>query len=222
MYSKPLLPLFLIICSFTAVSCLTGAEEDVPSQYAVNLHLEDVGSIQITEEDTLQIVEVSFLQGRIALHSGGSDSTLLFQGPGVFLYQYPDLELQALLTGNLKAGTYQSMAYQIEKAEANNENIPSEFIDGEADDERYSMIITGVYNSKEFTYKSVQSFSYNYDLGSSVEIPEHNTSATFVINFAVNQAFLNADSTGFLDPTVAENAGQIDSNIEAAIELLQF
>lgn len=212
-----------LLCFVFITSCLTDSgSQSRTSQYAVDFQLQDVGSAQVSGGDTLRVLAVSFLQGRIALQSVSQDSLVLYSGTGVYSYQFPGSAVQRLLSGNLEQGTYNGMVYNINKAEVGAENIPGSFVDGEGEDQRYSMIISGTYNNSEFTYKSTQPFYYEFNITSPVEIPEENTSLALGVNFDVNGAFLEADSSGFLDPTVPENAEQINSNIESSIELLPF
>lgn len=214
---------FIFASALFITSCLTGTEqEDVPSRYAVDFRLEDVQLAHTTEEDTLEINEVTFLQGQIALQSATGDSIVLFSGPGVYNYQFPAAELSRLIIGDLEEGTYESLAYAIEKAETGNDQVPEQFIDGEGEEQRYSMIITGQYNQADFEFKSTEPYSFEFSLGSPVDIPENNVTLTLGVNFDIHQVFLTADSTVLLDPSDPNNAEQINDNIESAIGLIPF
>lgn len=223
MHLKYTTVLFILASSLFITSCLTGNEpDDIPSRYFVDFRLEDAHSAQITGEDTLEILGVAFLQGQISLQSTTSDSAVLFSGIGVYDYQFPAAELQRLLAGNLNAGTYESMVYVIEKAEAGDNQVPGEFVDGQGEGQRYSMIITGQYNHSDFEFKSTEPYSFEFGLGSPIDIPENNTSLTLGVNFDIHRVFLNADSSAILDPSDPNNAEQINSNIGTSIELLPF
>lgn len=215
--------LFILSSSLFLTSCLTGNEQqDNPSRFAIDFQLENASETQITEEDTLEISEVRFLQGQVVLRTTAADSAVLFSDVGLYSYPVPHSELARILTGNLAGGIYDTMSYAIEKAAADNTNIPDEFVDGEGEDERYSMIILGRFNQSDFEYKSTEFFNLEFGLGSPVDVPENNTTLTLGVNFDIHQAFLDSAGSNLLDPSDPDNAELIDSNIEAAIELLPF
>lgn len=215
--------LSLITCLLLLTSCLTGTDqEDSPSQYALNFNLANVSSELTVGEETIRITEVSFIQGPIALYSASGDSASLFSGRGIFNYQFPASESQRLLLGELEGGTYGNLTYDIVKADPNDENIPGPFVDGEEEDQLYSMIIAGEIDTTSFTYKSARAFDFDFNLGSPLDIPQNNTSLTLAVQFNIHDVFVKQDSSGFLDPTDPDNAQQINDNIQNAIQLLPF
>ena len=129
------------------------------------------------------------------------------------------LNLEGMTTdfavGNIFAGTYDRVKFEIHKVGAAETSPDPEFWEGNDSNLRYSVIVKGKYNSEDFIYKSRKSAKQDLKLETPVEVGE-NEIANLTITVDPYTWFY--DDTTPLDPTNPDNESEIDKNIKESFK----
>jgi hypothetical protein len=120
---------------------------------AVNVQSEAPGASKISG-DTLLLESVKILLKRVRLHQAVSyDSADVDEGPLAVSLNLSGGKTRILLS-TIPAGTYDRVKFRVHRPE-DLEPIPDPiFRDGPSGDQRYSVVIQGVWNGVPFTYRS--------------------------------------------------------------------
>ncbi|MDX1590369.1 MAG: hypothetical protein R3283_00310, partial [Balneolaceae bacterium] len=119
-----------------------------------------------------------------------------------------------LAENQVPAGFYDEFELEVERPDDEDDFVSDS--DFRGDNGWYSIVVKGLYNGVEFTYRSTQDFEIETDLNPPLEIGE-NESAEMVIEIDVNSWF--KDSSGmYMDPSDEANRSRIDGNIENSFE----
>jgi hypothetical protein len=122
--------------------------------------------------------------------------------------------MTTLTTGNVPAGVYNKVKFQLHKPE-DYETIPDpEFREGTSGNLRYSFIIKGSYNGNSFVYKSKKSINLVINFSSPINFQTSSRNITVLINTA--GWFKNGNIV--LDPRDTDNEDMIDNNLENSFE----
>lgn len=165
----------------------------------------------------IEILEVKFFLEEFELD--GADS-------------YPDFELEDLndfivtlpLDGSplfiaqeeIPAGFYDEFEMEIAKPASDVQTTDRDFRDETGN---YSVVVKGLYNGEEFTFRSSEDFEINVDLDPALEISETSQS-TLVININVTDWFVGDDGL-ILHPKELSNLEKINDNVEKSFEAFE-
>lgn len=220
---------FILLITFGLVltSCLNnpnGIEET--DELLLSLKLNNVNEAVIADSDTLSINLIRFLIGTSFLHNGDGDTLLINRN----VYQLNhassgglDQEVKGLAQGTFNTGIiYNTLNFEIKKAEItylNNHDIDDAFTQGESEDQLFSMIINGTYNSQSFEFKSTRNFNYELPFQNFADGTTGNLRYNLNMQTDIESWFQNPGEEGLLNPSEPSNASLINDNIESSISL---
>ena len=165
--------------------------------------------------NTLTISTAKFLVKELEFELEGSNNNNEFEiGPFVVNLNLNGTLIE-IIKGDIPAGSYDEIEFEIHKPE-DNEPIPDpEFREGTSGHQRYSVIAKGSFNGTNFVYKSRVSIEMAIVLLNPVSIT---SVSAFNITAIVNPYkwfFANGD---YIDPSNPNNANTIDNNIKNSFE----
>jgi hypothetical protein len=109
----------------------------------------------------------------------------------------------------IPSGFYDEVELDIKKPGKSVTIDDSDFIDGS---NRYSLVVNGVFNGADFTFRSDEDFQIDVDLNPHLEITRTKTS---IIGITVDfEGWFRGEGGAFLDPNDSRNAERINKNIE--------
>lgn len=115
------------------------------------------------------------------------------------------------------AGIYDEFEIEIEKPDDLDVNVSDP--DFRDDSGSYSIVVSGLYNGTEFTFKSSEDFEIEIELNPALEITD-GESALLVLTMEISNWFKGADGVD-LDPNDSANTEQINENIEISFEVFE-
>lgn len=124
-----------------------------------------------------------------------------------------------LTSATVPDGVYDEFEMEMEGPDEDSNVQDPDFYDdsGDEDDNGYSIVIRGVYNGEDFTYRSKEDFELELEFNPPLEIT-NDTSPSIAIN--INPSSWFKDSSGNdLDPNDPNNREKIDENIENSFEV---
>lgn len=166
-----LLPAALLISG-----CTDAGTEPTVSDQNVRLSVQAAGSVlHKPDHETLHITSVKVLIRNIAFSRATSDdSSDVHTGPLVV-----DLNLDAKMTTmtatHVRPGVYDRVRFRLHKPEDNEVLIDSTFRQGPGGDQRFSVVITGLYHDTPFTFTSRESAHQEIVLVPPVTVPDDGT-----------------------------------------------
>jgi len=183
-----------------------------------NVHLSVQAAGSVTQHkpshEVLHITSVKVLIKRIAFGQATSDdSSDVHSGPLVV-----DLNLEAKMTiltaARIRPGTYDRIRFDLHKPE--DDEIPSDpvFRVGSSGDQRFSVVITGVYHDAPFTFTSRESARQQLLLDAPAVIPE---SGTVNVTIKVDPYAWFSSGELVYDPVLQTR--EIDDRIKASFAL---
>lgn len=188
----------------------------VGSDENVHLSLQAAGSVtqHKPSHEVLHITSVKVLLKRIVFGQATSDdSSDVHTGPLVV-----DLNLEAKMTvltaARVAAGTYDRIRFDLHKPE--DDEIPSDpvFRVGSSGDQRFSVVITGVYHDAPFTFTSKESARQQLLLDAPLVISE---SGTVNVTIKVDPYAWFSSGELVYDPVLQTR--EIDDRIKASFAL---
>ena len=209
--------LFLLL--FT-VSCLNSGQQEQPDQVLVTFTFNNLNEEVSAGGDSLRILNLRFLVGPSYLIQGQTDSLALNLNTYQVSHRLLEDETKGLNSGTFNSDVvYNIFSFVIKQATGDETNIDPAFVDGDADSERYSMIIEGSYNGTEFTFKSTRNFAFDFPID---ELQQESVTSLFYnlsLSTDIRNWFLNSDGSGLLSPSLSSNRSQINDNIASSIQL---
>jgi len=167
--------------------------------------------------DTL--TEVKLLVEELELESSFDQDSLDFEVDDLIVNLPLNGSNFELTSATVPEGVYDEFEMEIENDDDSNVNDPDFINDAGDDDDGYTIVVRGVYNGEEFTYKSEEDFEIEMDLNPPLEVTSNN-SPTIAINIDPFSWF--KDSSGNdLDPNDPNNRDTIDNNISNAFDAEQ-
>jgi hypothetical protein len=171
------IPVVLLLALATiAQGCKDQGVEPDHTQQNLQLSVQASASVlHKVDHETLHITSVKVLIKSVVFSRAGSDdSTDVHSEPLVV-----NLDLNAVMTpvavGRIKAGVYDRVRFKIHKPE-DNETVPdSAFRQGSSGNQRFSVIITGLYHDTPFTFTSRESAYQELLLGRPVTVTDDGT-----------------------------------------------
>lgn len=215
----PFLALFL-------VSCLTNPQQnEVRDQLVLTLELDNINNEMVAGDDTVNVNRFRFLYGRTYLLSSNGDTLMVNNDVIQVTHEISTQEVKGLANGTFDSdNVFGTLNFEIKQAEQSDAGSGSNFdeeafLEGESEDQRYSMIINGAFNGNSFTFKSTRNFNFEFPIedesgGSTGGLLYNLPMRTEVISW-----FLNASSDGLLDPGDPANAATINDNIQQSLNL---
>lgn len=217
--------LLLSLLGLIFSSCLTnGQEGETRDQLVFNITFTNISTPVIVEDDTLEIASLRFLAGKTSLQNNSGDSLRVIENPFQVSYQRSPLETIGITQGNFDSeAVFSSIAFEIKQAEQsdiNGSNIDADaFIEGASDEQRYSMIIQGTYNSNDFTFKSTRNFNFFFPFDDNSGGNQDALLYNIPLESDVEDWFINQQDDSLLDPSNPDNTSAINDNIEFSVVL---
>lgn len=190
---------------------------------AVKMQIQSsTGSQKISRTPSTQAVdsltEIKVLVEELELESSFDEDSLDFEVDDLIANLPLDGSAFELASATVPDGVYDEFEMEMEGPdEDSNVQDPDFYNDSGDDDDGYSIVIKGVYNGEDFTYRSKEDFELELELNPPLEI-SNNTSLSIAINVDPSSWF--KDSSGNdLDPNNPDNREKIDENIENSFEV---
>lgn len=203
---------FILVPAIFAVGCQDQGVGPDQTQQNLQLNVQASGSVlHKTHHETLHLTSVKVLIKSIAFSQAGSgDSTDVHSEPLVV-----NLDLNAVMTpvavGRIKAGVYDRVRFRIHKPE-DYENVPdSSFRQGPSGNQRFSVVITGLYHDTPFTFTSRESATQELRLSQPVTVTDDGTAN---VTLKIDPYAWFTDDGLVLDPFNQEK--QIDDRVKAS------
>lgn len=161
------------------------------------------------------LTEIKMLVEELELESVNNDS-LDFEVDNLIINLPLDGSEIELASSNVPSGTYDEFEMEIEYDDDSNISDPDFIKESGDDDDGYSIVVKGIYNGEEFTYRSDEDFEIEMEFNPPLEITG-SSPASIAINIDPTGWF--KDSSGNdLDPNDPANRDRIDENIENSFE----
>ncbi|CAN5391941.1 hypothetical protein BH23BAC3_BH23BAC3_17340 [soil metagenome] len=210
----------ILVIGVTAVGCdLTESSVDGPSDVKVQMKVNagPTAKAMLTSNNehtnTLEIQEVKLFIEEMELESVMDDS-LDFEIE-YFIVNLPlDGTPLVITEKQIPAGLYDEFELEIEKPD--DDDVEVNDPDFRDETGSYSLVVKGLFNGEEFTFRSSEDFEIEMDLNPPLEVTE-SESSTLVISIDVDSWFRSSDGE-YLDPKDFRNTEQINENIENSFE----
>jgi hypothetical protein len=125
--------------------------------------------------EVLHIISAKVLLREIEFSQAGSeDSVEIESGPQVVSLNL-DAKITEVAAVRIRPGVYDRIRFTIHKPEDSEQVSDSTFKQGESGNERFSLVITGLYHDTPFTFKSRESTRQELQLTSPVTVSEDGT-----------------------------------------------
>ncbi len=211
-FIKNLTILFSVFASVILIGCSNDETSPTGSQLNTqdNLTLSVYSDESVTEVNGIVFTEAKCLIGEIELETEPS-SVSIHLPLNPFVVNLNSVNAAQLIASVIiPEGTYNKIKFQVHKPEDNETPPDPEFKTGESGNQRFSVIIKGVYNGSSFIYRSRKSANLVFSLSSLPLISQGSRNLTMLVN--PSQWFIN-EST-ILDPGNPSNENIIDNNIK--------
>jgi len=116
-------------------------------------------------------------------------------------------------------GSYDEIEYEVHKPEDNETPPDPDFKIGTSGDERFSVIVEGLYDGQEFLYRSSENMEQEQELDQPLVI-DGDTSINVTLSVDLSTWFVDALGND-LDPTLEENRNAIDESIKRSFEAFE-
>jgi hypothetical protein len=211
----------LLAVGVIAVGCdLTESNVDGPSDVQVQMRVNTTPAakamltVNNENSNTLEIQEVKLFIEEMELESVNDDSSDF-----EIEYFIADLPLDGsplvITEKSIPAGLYDEFELEIEKPD-DDDDIEVNDSDFRDETGSYSLVVKGLFNGEEFTFRSTEDFELEMDLNPPLEVTE-TESSTLVVSVDVNSWF--KDSNGeYLDPKDFTNTERINETIENSFD----
>ncbi len=105
---------------------------------------------------------------------------------------------------------------EVERPEDDDMNINDPDFSDESG--RYSVVVRGLWNGEEFTYRSDEDFELELEMNPALEVTEEG-GFTVMVEVDINEWFTKNGTK--LDPNIEENRDDIDESIENSFDVLE-
>ena len=209
------LTILSIAASFLMLFAFSGCDTSENTNATMSLSFSNNTALPKINGGNIELDTVKILIRDIKIKSKtGTDSSSIKVGPFVIKLNLTGITTDFAI-GNIPAGSYDRIKFEIHKIEASETLSDPEFREGTDESLRYSVIVKGKYNTVPFIYKSRKSAKQDLKLETPV-IVEENGIANLTIT--VDPFTWFADSTNTLDPTDPANENDIDNNIKESFK----
>lgn len=208
----------VLIVSLAAVGCDSlNSSVDAPSALQVQMKVETgSATAKVTgnseHENSIEIQEVKLFVDEMELESIDEDS-LDFESEN-FIAELPLDGTPLVLTEQMiPAGLYDEFELEVEKPE---DDAVVNDVDFRDETGSYSVVIKGLFNGEEFTFRSSEDFEIELELAPPLDLTDADGSL-LVISVDVTSWFTGTNGET-LDPKDFNNTEQINENIENSFE----
>ncbi|HKI45803.1 MAG TPA: hypothetical protein VKA08_10780 [Balneolales bacterium] len=168
-------------------------------------------------DSTLKLTSVSMFVKKLRLKSITEDS-LDFQQQNLVVDLPLGKDSVQISTKAVPQGSYDGLSLHVGKpAYADSSKYP-DFVAGPSEHQRYSMIISGTYKGKSFTYKVHHEFEFELKLNPPLVISDSTVSVDVNLLVDTSKWFVNKETGATLDPTNPDDLEQIVENIDSSFE----
>lgn len=205
-----------ILLNVIAAVMIIGCSNDETSPAGSTLNSQDNLTISILSEETvtdvngIEITEAKCLIGEVELETEPSSVSINLPLNPFVVNLNSFNAAQQIASVNIPEGTYNKIKFQVHKPEDNETPPDPEFNTGESGNQRFSVIIKGIYNGSSFTYRSRKSANIILSLSSLPLFSNGSRNLTMIVN--PSQWFINGSS--ILDPGNPSSENMIDNNIK--------
>lgn len=202
----------LAVCGSFLAGCKdlgSGPEDTVEN---VQLSIQAAESVlHKPSHEVLHLTSVKVLIKRIVFSQAQSDDSAdVYTGPLVV-----NLNLEGTMTTlavtRVRAGVYDRVRFVLHKPEDDEVLSDPAFRTGSSGDERFSVVITGLYHETPFTFTFRESARQELRMGTPMEVPE---SGVVNVTLKIDPYIWFQDNGLFLDPVV--QGKQVDDRIKAS------
>lgn len=121
-------------------------------------------------------------------------------------------------TKSVPQGTYDGLSLHVGKPAYTDSTKYPDFVSGPSEDQRYSMIISGTYKGKSFTYKVHHDFEFHLKFNPALVISDSTVSADVNLLVDTSKWFIDNETGATLDPTNPDDLEKIVENIDSSFE----
>ena len=184
----------------------------------VQSSLSSQGNVGINDGiNEIEITEVKFFLEEFELDGANNHPDFELEDLNDFIVNLPlDGSPLFITQVEIPAGFYDEFEMEIAKPASDIQTTDLDFRDETGN---YSVVVKGLYNGEEFTFRSSDDFVINVDLDPAMEISELSQS-TLVININVTDWFTGDDGL-ILYPKELSNLEKINDNIERSFEAFE-
>lgn len=213
---KILLTLTFILATVTMGCDVLQSDDKLPPGVQVQMQVQTQNSMSkqllaSNEERTIEIREVKMFVEELELD--GTRDTKDFEVENFIVNLPLDGSPLILTEKEIPAGIYDEFELEIEKPD---DDVHVDDRDFRDETGSYSLVIKGVYNGEEFTFRSTEDFEIEIDLFPPLVVEESGTSV-LVISVDISSWFIGKGGE-VLDPKDFRNTEQINKNIERSFE----
>lgn len=215
----PLVLLFVISGCDT-----TNSTNDDTTSLSLSLAVQNANQTtdNTTQSSHLAITEAKILIRKIELESdleddGIADDSLNFETGPMAVNLNLDGSLNPISVNEVPAGRYDEIEFEIHKPEDNETPPDPDFKIGTSGDERFSVIVRGIYNGQDFLYRSTENMEQEIELGSPLVIEERQGNINVTLTIDLSRWFVDENGNN-LDPTLEDNRDEIDESIKRSFE----
>jgi hypothetical protein len=211
----------LIITVITVTGCdLNNASSDMGSvQVAMKSSplttQVKTSSLTNTQNGTLEITEIKLFIDEMELESINDDS-LDFEAEEFIVNLPLDGSPFIITEKEIPNGFYDEFELETERPDDDSNVNDSDFSDESG---RYSVVVKGLWDGVDFTYRSSEDFELELEMNPPLEVTEEN-GFTLMVEVDINSWF-QSDSGTTLNPNLSENREEIDESIENSFDVLE-
>lgn len=157
-----------------------------------------------------------------ARDDGSDEDSLDFRSETMVAELNLDASPLELAVSNIPFGTYHKVSFRIHKPDSAETPPDSDFKIGESGDERFSVIVDGMYDANPFTYRSSKSMQQKVDFEEDLVVDETTGDINVTLLVDVSTWFKDRDGND-LDPTDdrSSNTSEIDKSIRESFRIFK-
>lgn len=209
------LTILSIAASFLMLFAFSACDTTETTNGTVSLSFSNNTALQKPNASVIELDTVKILIRDIKIKSkSGTDSSSIKVGPFVVKLNLIGTTTDFAI-GNIPAGSYDRIKFEIHKIEASETLSDPEFREGTDESLRYSVIVKGKHNTLPFIYKSRKSAKQDLKLETPVTVEENGIAN---LTITVDPFTWFSDGTNTLDPTDPANESVIDNNIKESFK----
>jgi hypothetical protein len=204
----------LVMAISTLSSCSSNSGSGANASFSMKT---DNTIAKSASADTVVVDTAKVLVTRLKFNNAGGDSSDIAAGPFVVNLDLSGT-VRTIASANIPQGTYNKVKFELHKPDVG-ESVPdADFYVGTADNQRFSVIILGLYNGVHFSYKSRSVINETITISPPLIVADSIgvANATLLVNpilfFKKNGSYLNPTDT------TANNRSAIDKSIQDAFK----
>lgn len=220
--------LILFAATYTISGCesagtnATGDQASLSVSFATNNTAMQKSST--LQSNHLQITSAKLLVREIEFESDLEDDnvpedSLDFETGPLVINLNLDGSVTTVAVNDVEPGTYDEIEFDVHKPEDNETPPDPDFKIGTSGDERFSVIVEGIYDVQEFLYRSNENMEQEHELAEPLVLEE---GSDINVTLSVDLSTWFVDELGNnLDPTIEDNRDAIDESIKRSFEAFE-